>query len=155
MPPTDCTGRKGIQQNTTKVYPGYLRSATISLVGLIQQDVGVFVEDILRLSLSLDEAEELLEESCRLECELPVVFMDIEQAALSTCVCRSFRFLDRRGNSMNVEHTRKRQSAEPSTDDRDWSLDNDSFVVRGLPYFAGDHGTSFHHYGMMFHMCQD
>jgi hypothetical protein len=32
---------------------------------------------------------------------------------------------------VNVEDARKRQAAEPGTDDLDWSLHTDPFVVRG------------------------
>jgi hypothetical protein len=53
--PTDGAGRKGVQQNATKVSAGYFRSTAVAFVGLIQQNIGILVENALRLSLSLDE----------------------------------------------------------------------------------------------------
>ena len=81
----------------------YLRSTAVALVGLIKQDVAVLVEYPLRLSTGEDDLEELIEESRCLECELPVVFVDIELAPLRARVCRGFRFVDRRSNAVNVE----------------------------------------------------
>ena len=73
----------------------------------------------------------LIEESRCLECELPVVFVDIEHAPLRSRVCRGFRFVDRRCNTVNVEDAGKCQAAEPGTDDRDWSIHPDSLLVGG------------------------
>src|ERR1700723_1434375 len=101
MPPVDRAGRKRVQQNATKVPAGYLRSTAVAFVGLIQQDVCVLVEHALSLRLGLDEPEEFLKESRCLEGELPVVFVDIEQASLPAGVCRSFGFVNGRSNSVN------------------------------------------------------
>jgi hypothetical protein len=68
------------------------------------------------------------EASC-LECELPDFFVDIELAPLRSHVCRGFRFVDRRCNTVNMEDSGKCQTAEPGTDDRDWSIHPDPFVV--------------------------
>jgi hypothetical protein len=78
VPPADRAVRKGVQQNSTKVSAGYLRSTAVSLVGLIQQNVAVLVEDALCFGLSLDEPKKFLKEPGCLEGELPVVFVDIE-----------------------------------------------------------------------------
>jgi hypothetical protein len=69
VPPADRAHRKGFQQNAAKLSAGHLRSTAVALVGLIEQDVGVLVEDALRFSLSLDKPAEFLKESRRLECE--------------------------------------------------------------------------------------
>jgi hypothetical protein len=66
----------------------------------------------------MNDLEELIEESRCFKRELPVVFVDIQHAPLRSRVCRGFRFVDRRGDAMNVKHPRKRQSTEPRTDDR-------------------------------------
>jgi hypothetical protein len=47
VPPADCAGGKGFQQNATKVSAGYLRSTTVALVRLEEEDLGVLVEDAL------------------------------------------------------------------------------------------------------------
>ena len=97
----------------------YLRSTARAIVGLIEQDVAVLVEYPRCLTASVDDLEELLEEPRRLECELPVLFVDIEHAPLPSRVRRGFRFVDRRYDTVNVEDSGKCQPAEPGTDDRD------------------------------------
>ena len=107
----------------------YLRSTAIALVGLIEQDVAILVHYPLRLSLSADEFEELVVEPGCFECELPVVFVDIEQAPLRSRVRRGFRFVDRRSDAVNVQDSGKCQPTEPGTDDHDRSIHPESFVV--------------------------
>ena len=93
---------------------GYLRSTAVTLVGLIQQDVGILVEDALRLSLAWMSGGIRQEESRRLECELPVVFVDIEQASLRSYVRSSFCFVDRCCNSVDVEDARSVRPPRPA-----------------------------------------
>jgi hypothetical protein len=42
---------------------------------------------------------------------------------------RTFRFVDGRCDTVNVEDSGKNQPAEPGTDDRDWVIHPASFVV--------------------------
>jgi len=51
---------------------------------------------------------------------------------LSACIRRGFRFVDSRCNTVNVEDARKCQPAESGTDDRDWSIHPNFFVVGGI-----------------------
>ena len=85
---------------------------------MFKQDIAVLVEYPRCLTAGVDDFEELIEESRSLQRELPVVFVDIEHAALRSRVCRGFRFVDRRRNAMDVEDAGESQPAEPRTDDR-------------------------------------
>jgi hypothetical protein len=107
----------------------YLRSTACAVVGLIKQDVAVLVEHPRCLPPGVDDLEKFIEEPRCPECELPILFVDIEHAPLRSRVCRGFRFVDRRCNTVNVEDARKCQPAEAGTDDRDWSIHADSSVV--------------------------
>jgi hypothetical protein len=86
---------------------------------MFEQDVAVLVQCTRLLAARMDDLEELLEESRFLECELPVVFVDIEHASLRSRICRSFCFVNCRSNPVYVKDARKRQPAEPGADDRD------------------------------------
>src|ERR1700678_1583972 len=96
----------------------YLRSATVALVGLIEQDVAVLVEDPLRLGARENDLEELVVEPRCLECQLPVVIVNIEQASLGAGGRRGFGFVDRCCDTVNMQDPGKRQPAEPRTNDR-------------------------------------
>jgi len=52
-----------------------------------------------------------------LECELAVVFVDIEHATLRSRVRRGFGFVNDRGYAVDMQDPGKRQPAEPRTDD--------------------------------------
>src|SRR5271156_4934380 len=106
----------------------HLGPTACAIVVIVEQDVAVLVECPRCLTAGVDNLEKLLEESRCLKCKLPVVFVDIEHAALRSRVRRGLRFVDRRSNTVNVKDACKCQAAEPGTDDRDWSLHTGSFV---------------------------
>ena len=66
----------------------------------------------------MDDLQKFFEEPSRFECELPVVFVDIEHAALRSRTRRGFCFVDRRSNAVNVEDACQCKAAESGTDDR-------------------------------------
>jgi hypothetical protein len=70
----------------------------------------------------VDDLEKLPEESRCLECELPIVMVDIEHATLRSRIRGGFNFVDRRSNTVNVEDACKCETAESGTDDRDGSI---------------------------------
>ena len=131
--PADCVRRKRFQQNPTKISPGYLGSTAGAVVGLIEQDVAVLVQYAGFLTARVDDLEKLLEESRRLECKLPVVFVDVEHAALPSRTRRGFRFVDRRSNTVNMEGACKGEAAESGADDRDCSIHGVPCVAREPP----------------------
>jgi hypothetical protein len=51
----------------------------------------------------VDDLKKLFEEPGCLECELPVVFVDIEHAPLCSRIRGGFRFVDHRCNTVNME----------------------------------------------------
>lgn len=87
------------------------------------------------LTARVDDLEKLFEEARCLERELPVVFVDVEHAALCSCVRRGFRFVDGRGDTVNVEDARKHQASKPGTDDCDWSPHLVSFMSQRAAAF--------------------
>jgi hypothetical protein len=56
--------------------------------------------------------------------------VNIEQASLSARVRRSFRFLNRRRNSVNVQHARQRQPAKPGAN----NLDGEHPTIIGIHF---------------------
>ena len=121
--------------------------------------LAVLVENALRLRLRLDQPAKLRKQPRRLQRQLPVVFVDIQQPSLPSRVRRALRFIDHRGNPMHMQHPRQHQPAQPRPNNRYFvlhplSLSGSSLLAssQGLDHLSG---TSFHNYGMTFQTCQD
>ena len=71
----------------------------------------------------------------RLQRELPVVVVDVEQAALRAGLGRGLGLVDRRRDAVDVQDAGEREAAEAGADDRDGCRHGDSFRA---------HGTLFH-----------
>jgi hypothetical protein len=88
----------------------------------------VLVEYTRRFAAGVDDFAKLCEQSRCLKRELPVMFVDIEHAPLRSCIRRGVRFVDRRGNSVDVKNTGQHQATKAGADDRDWSIHIASFT---------------------------
>jgi hypothetical protein len=88
------------------------------------------VDDALGILARKREAKKLVEEARGFQPELPVVFVDVEQAALRSRVGRSFGFINRRGDAVDVQDTCERQSAKAGTDDGDAGISRWRGVVQ-------------------------
>jgi hypothetical protein len=69
----------------------------------------------------VDEVAEPVVQACRVEGELPVVFVDVELAALCAGPGRGLGLVDGRRDAVDVQDAGEREPAEPSADDRDHS----------------------------------
>ena len=109
---------------------GVYTASKFAVVGMMEQDFTVLVQYARFLAAGVDDLQELLEESRSLECKLPIVFVDIEHAALRSRIRGSLCFVDRRSNTVNVEDACKCEAAESGTYDRDWSIHSGSCVAQ-------------------------
>ena len=80
--PADRVGGERVEQDPPEASPGHLGPAARAVIGLIEQDVAVLVEDPRRLAPGVDDPEELIVEPGRLERDLPVILVDVEHPAL-------------------------------------------------------------------------
>ena len=65
------------------------------------------VQDARFLTTRMNDPEKLIEKPGCLDCQLPVVLMYIEHAALHPCILRRVGFVHRRPNAAEVEDSRK------------------------------------------------
>ena len=82
----------------------------------------MLVEHARCLAALVDDRAELAGEAGGFECELPVVFVDVELTALRAGLRRRLGLVDRRRDAVDVENACEGEAAEPRADDRDWCV---------------------------------
>lgn len=83
------------------------------------------------LAALVDDRAELIREAGRLERTLPVVFVQVELAALSPGLRRPVSLVNRDREPVDVQDAGEREAAEPGADDRDGSVNRRSCAGRG------------------------
>jgi len=117
--PPDGAGRERVEQHLTQLAALHLRAATCAVVGFVEHDGPVPVEDPHRLAALQDEAAELVHQAGCLEGELPVVVVDVEHPALHARHRGRLRLVDRGRDSVDMQHAGEGEAAESGADDRD------------------------------------
>jgi hypothetical protein len=123
--PPDSAGRERVEQHLAQLAALHLGASTRAVVGFVQQDRPVPVEDPHRLAPLQDETPELIHQGRRLQGQLAVVIVDVEHPALRPRRRGGLRLADRRRDAVDMEDPGKRQPAEARTDDRDRGMHPD------------------------------
>lgn len=80
--PPHGAGRERVEQNLPQVAALHLRASTGPVVGPVEPDGAVRVEDPQCLAALQNNGPELVRQPGRLDRELPVVVVDVQQSAL-------------------------------------------------------------------------
>src|SRR3569623_619010 len=119
LTPSNCLGRKRIQENAPQGAAMDLRPSACTVVGLVDQDVAVAVEYAQSLAALVDQIQKHVEQARCLEGELAAVGMDVQHSALRSRHRRGFSLKDSHGNSREVEDAGEGEAAKACTDNRD------------------------------------
>ena len=80
--PPDRIGREGVKQDAAELSPGYLRPTACTVIRVVQQHAAVLVECASLLAARVNDFKESIEESRSLQCQLAIVFVNVEHASL-------------------------------------------------------------------------
>jgi hypothetical protein len=120
LPPLDRLHGQGLKEYPPKVAPEDLGSATCAVVGLLEHQCALPVEDTRGLPTLVDDRTERIGEAGGRERGLPILFMDVELAALCASARRRLGLVDRRGYAVDMKDAGENEPAEAGADGRDW-----------------------------------
>lgn len=120
--PLDGVAGERVEQDLPQLAALYLGACARAVVGLVEQDGPVPVEQPYRLAALQDEATELVHQAGCVEGELAVAFVDVEHSALRTGRRGGLCLVDRDREAVEVQDTGQDEPAESGADDRDRSV---------------------------------
>jgi hypothetical protein len=117
--PADHAVGQGVQEQVAQLAAIDLRAPARAVVGLLQDDVGVVVQQPHRLPALMNDLAERLVQVGGVQRDLPVLLVDVEHAALGSDVSAGLQVEHRGLDAASVQDTRQGQAAEAGADDRD------------------------------------
>jgi hypothetical protein len=117
--PADSALRQRVDQHLPQVGALHLGTPARAVVGLVEQNCAVGLQDPHGLAALQDQALELGHQVGGLDGELAVVVVDVEHSALRPRRRRVLCLVDSGLDAVDVQHAGEREAAESGTDDRD------------------------------------
>ena len=119
MAPPDRRGRQRVDEQAPEFATIHLRAGRTGVRRLVEQDRAVAVDHALGVLARADQGEELVVQTGGAKRDLSGLRRDVEQAALRAGRRRSLALVDRRGDTVNLEHPGEGQPTQSGSDDGD------------------------------------
>src|SRR5580658_10177600 len=118
--PLDRFQRDRVDEHLPKIAPVDFGAIAGVAAGAVEQDIAVFIDNTFCIFARTDETEERIKQPCSFEGNLTVIFVNIEQASLRSCVRRGFSFVDCCCEAMEMENTGECEATKSDTNNCNW-----------------------------------